>query len=238
MAVGLFKDHATEIKVKVAASVIAGLLVATILGVFSFVPGVAIRVWTWVRTTLDQQLSRETPTPPQPKQQGSSSDSTSRSTTLNIVRSALRVRIPAHDLRARVEIRRQNGVAPIRPEEDGFTLETLPRGVFGFVDAERLSEYLVQKTLLHINMKSSQASKYDFEFHFSPTGQFFVVGAVDDTTLKELERPLNEIRLFTLYSGPLGTTDHMIGIPLAQLYPFSRRMIEGKVLVLYFTIRR
>ena len=68
---------------------------------------------------------------------------------------------------------------------------------------------------------------YDFEIHVTHAGEILLVAAVNDLTLKELQRPLDDMREFALYSSPYRTTDLLVAIAITQLRYLRARPTEG-----------
>ena len=125
----------------------------------------------------------------------------------------------------RETLRLRHGVRLVTPEEEGFALQRLPNGVYGFTQAPGQAEIPV----------FAKGSVHSFEAHKDPDGAEFIVGFITAEHAQRLASDQEGAEM-TLYPDEWGDAREIVAIALTRMAPQRRSLTREDGNPLRFTL--
>ena len=109
------------------------------------------------------------------------------------------------DQQQREQLRSANNLRPLNPKEEGFGVDKLPGGVFGFSYAPATETPLFARRSYH-----------SFEVHKLADGSSYVVGYVSKSDAEQLESGADEVDV-TVYPDAFQEATTMVRVPFERI---------------------
>ena len=125
----------------------------------------------------------------------------------------------------REALRLRHGVRLVTPEEEGFALQRLPNGVYGFTHAPGQAEIPV----------FAKQSVHSFKAHKDSDGAEYLIGFLTAEQVRDLASDQEGAEI-TLYPDEWGEAREMVAIALTRMAPHKRSLTREDGNPLRFTL--